>query len=397
VPPVEPEVKLYGRAYPSVAFRPQDPVVPHLVAALDAAKKSVKIAIYQFEQREVLEALQRAKARGVDVQVVLDRAHVYTTGTSHEGGPRKPRPMVVELVKSGFDIVLLRGQNRGIQHNKFFVVDDLFLQTGSYNYTKQSEDDHFESVQFTTEKGRVGLYRRYFNYLREHAEQVDFDKLEEILNRTEAVFDAEDASLEPEAGRRAADGERDSKFPPPPTDASTPVRLHAESFPRAMFSPQGGIEEALVRAIDAARVSLDVAMFSFYSRPVAEAVKRAMDRGVKTRVLLDRSQSALAKLDDWMAWHGIEVRLLSGPDDERDPLYQKMHNKFLIVDGLMVEMGSYNYSPNAENNSFENANFLDEREDVARFVAYFEHMFKLGVKARAPRREPKWKEDAPAE
>ncbi len=384
-------VTFNGRQYPSRAFRPYDPVVSHIVAAIGSAKKSVKIAIYQFDQREVLDALQDAKKRGVEVQVVLDRSHVYTTGTSHEGGPRKPRPMIVELVKSGFDLLLAKGQRSGIQHNKFVVVDDLFLETGSYNFTKQSEDDHFESVLFTMEKGRVGLYRRYFNYLRENGEEVDFDKLEEILNRTEAV--PEEGDVEPEAARRA-EGERESKFPPPPTDASTPVRLHAESFPRAIFSPQGGIEEAVIRAIDAAQVSLEVAMFSFYSRPVAEAIKRAFDRGVKTAVILDRSQTALSKIDDWLAWHDVDVRLLSGPDDERDPLYQKMHNKFMIVDGRMVEMGSFNYSPNAEANSFENANFLDDASDVAGFVAYFQRMLRLAVKARKPRREPTWKEPA---
>lgn len=381
-----------GRQYPTRAFRPFDPVVSHIVAAIGSAKKSVKIAIYQFDQREVLDALQEAKKRGVIVSVVLDRSHVYTTGTSHEGGPRKPRPMIVELVKSGFDLLLVKGQRSGIQHNKFVVVDDAFLETGSYNFTKQSEDDHFESVLFTMEKARVGLYRRYFKYLRENGEDVDFDKLEEILNRTEAVPEADD--VEPEAARRGAETERDSKFPPPPTDAETPVKLHGESFPRAIFSPQGGIEEAVIRAIDAAKLSVEVAMFSFYSRPIAEAIKRAHDRGARVAVILDRSQTALAKIDDWLAWHDVDVRLLSGPDDERDPLYQKMHNKFVIVDGLMVEMGSFNYSPNAEANSFENANFLDDESDVAGFVAYFQRMLKLAVKARKPRREPVWKEDA---
>lgn len=135
-------------------------------------------------------------------------------------------------------------------------------------------------------------------------------------------------------------------------------------------------------------------MFSFYSRPVAEAIKRAFDRGVKTAVILDRSQTALSKIDDWLAWHDVDVRLLSGPDDERDPLYQKMHNKFMIVDGRMVEMGSFNYSPNAEANSFDNANFLDDASDVAGFVAYFQRMLRLAVKARKPRREPTWKEPA---
>ncbi len=397
-PPAEPPLpaartfSFRGRAYPAVAFRPYDPVVSHIVAAIGAAKKTVKIAIYQFDQREVLDALQDAKKRGVDVQVVLDRSHVYTTGTSHEGGPRKPRPMVVELVKSGFDMILVHGQNRGIQHNKFVIVDDQFLETGSYNFTRQSEDDHYESVLFTMEKGRVGLYRRYFTYLRDNGAEVDFDKFEEILNRTEAVPESED--FEPEAARDGAEGGRKSKFPPPPTDAEESVKLYGESFPRAMFSPQGGIEEAVIRAIDAAKVSVEVAMFSFYSRPIAEAIKRAHDRGVKTAVVLDRSQTALSKIDDWLAWHDVDVRLISGPDDDRDPLYQKMHNKYVVVDGLLTIMGSFNYSPNAENNSFENVNFLDDASDVSGFAAYFQRMLKRAVKARKPRREPTWKEDA---
>lgn len=378
-PPAPPQVPLpaaetltfNGTALPVSAFRPYEPVERHVVAAIDAAKKTVRIAIYQFEQRAILDALQRAKARGVKVSVVIDRGHVYTTGISHEGGPRKPRPMVVELVKSGFDLLLLKGQASGIMHNKFMIADGKLLQAGSYNYTEQSETDHFENVFFTDDKARVRHYLRYFEYMNRHGEAVDFDKLEDIL-------------------RFGFVADRDSKFPPPPADAESPVRLNGESFPRQMFSPQGGIEEALVRAIRAAQKSVDIAMFSFYSRTIADALLAAKNRGVKVRLLLDKSQTSLSKLDDWFSWHGFEIKLSLGPDDARDPLYQKMHNKFAVFDGKMVETGSFNYSPNAEKNSFENSNFFDLPALASRYAAFFERLFQHGFKAPKPRREPTW-------
>jgi phosphatidylserine/phosphatidylglycerophosphate/cardiolipin synthase-like enzyme len=390
-----------GRQYPTSAFRPYEPIAEHVVAAIDAAQKTVRISIYQFEQRSVFDALARAKARGVKVEVVLDRSHVYTTGTSHEGGPRRPRPMVVELVKAGFDLLLLKGQGSGIMHNKFLLVDDELLEGGSYNYTDQSETDHFENAYFTLEKERVALYLRYWNYMRENAEPVDMDKLEDILTRTtaseaEALLDIEAADAEASKRKPDPDG-RTSKFPAPPKDEGTPIEFNGEHFPRAIFSPQGGIEDAVIRAVEAAKSTIDIAMFSFYSRRVAEALLAAKERGVAVRLVLDKGQASLSSLDDWFSWHGFDLRVVTGPDDTRDPLYQKMHNKYGVFDGKLVETGSFNYSPNAEKNSFENSNWFDVPEMAARYTAFFERMFREGTKPRAPKREPKFKDAAGSE
>ncbi|MDE2511126.1 MAG: DUF1669 domain-containing protein, partial [Elusimicrobia bacterium] len=392
-----------GRQFPTSAFRPYEPVAEHVVAALDAAQKTIRMSVYQFEQRAVLDALTRAKARGVKIQIVLDRGHVYTTGTSHEGGPRRPRPMVVELVKSGFDLLLLKGQGSGIMHNKFIIVDDELMEGGSYNYTDQSETDHYENSYFTMDKARVALYLRYYKYMRDNAEAVDMDKLEEILTRTsaseagdEAAYDAESVDLEASKRKPDPDG-RTSKFPAPPKDEGAPIEFNGQHFPRAIFSPQGGIEDAIIRAVDAAKSSIDIAMFSFYSRRIAEALLAAKERGVAVRLALDKSQASLSSLDDWFAWHEFEMRLLTGPDDTRDPLYQKMHNKFGVFDGKLVETGSFNYSPNAEKNSFENSNWFDLPEMAARYTAFFERMFQDGVKPRKPKREPKFKDPAGTE
>ncbi|MFI5350040.1 MAG: phospholipase D-like domain-containing protein [Elusimicrobiota bacterium] len=400
--PAAPTLEFRGRTYPTSAFRPYEPVAEHVVAAIDAARKTLRISIYQFEMQSVLDAMRRAKARGVKVEVVLDRSHVYVTGTSHEGGPRRPRPMVTELVKSGFDLLLLKGQGSGIEHNKFLIVDDELLEGGSYNYTDQSETDHFENVFFSLEKERVALYLRYFQYMRDLAEPVDMDKLEEILTRTtlaapetESASEIESADTEGAeiaASKRHPDPDgRTSKFPAPPTDEGAPIEFNGEHFPRAIFSPQGGIEEALVRAVEAARETIDIAMFSFFSKRIGEALLAAKNRGVKVRLVLDKSQASLSSLDDWFAWHEFEMRVIVGPDDTRDPLYQKMHNKFGVFDGKLVETGSFNYSPNADKNSFENSNWFNLPVIAARYAAFFEMMYLQGHAPRKPKREPKWK------
>jgi len=185
-------------------------------------------------------------------------------------------------------------------------------------------------------------------------------------------------------------GTRKPLPPDPPQETKTPIKLNDEKFPVHMFSPNAGIEQALIRAVDASKATIEIAMFSFFSQPIAEALLRAKDRGVKVRIVMDKSQTGTSKLDDWFAWHGLDLRVIRGPDLTRDPRYQKMHNKFAIFDGLMLESGSFNYSSRAETLSFENANFFDDADEIARFASAFLQMFERGQAPKAPRREPKF-------
>ncbi|MEK7384509.1 MAG: phospholipase D-like domain-containing protein, partial [Elusimicrobiota bacterium] len=74
----------------------------------------------------------------------------------------------------------------------------------------------------------------------------------------------------------------------------------------------------------------------------------------------------------------------------RDPRYQKMHHKFAIFDGLMLGSGSFNYSTRAETLNFENVNFFNDADEIARFAAAFLQMFERGKAPKPPKREPKW-------
>lgn len=401
LPPAR-ELKFNGTAFPSSALLPEVPIEPLIIKGIDAAKKSLRLALYEFNLDGVLEALRRAKKRGVKIEIVLDRAHVYTTGKSHDrNGPKKPSEPIQALIAEGFDVLLLKGQGSGIQHNKFIIYDDKMVMSGSYNLTVWAERNHYENVTFSMEKPEVADMKAYFAYMRKLAEAVDHDKLDEILSRGASGLE----TTEPEAARKAADPlpeERDSKFPLPPASKAPPVVHNGESFARYYFSPQGGIEDALIRAIKAAKTTIDIAMFSFYSKPIADALLEAKERGVKVRLALDLSQSKMAKLDDWFAFHGFEIVLLSGPgdpeyDDDADPMFEKMHNKYMVVDGAMLATGSFNYSPNAENNSFEHVKFVDDPMDLARYAEEFARMFARGFKPTPPKKEPAFGKGAKSE
>lgn len=386
------DVPFRGQVFPSFAFRPDVPIEPLIVKAVGTAKTSIRLALYEFTLDSVLDALRAAKKRGVKIEIVVDRSHVYTSGKDSTGQLRMPSPQLQALIAEGFDLLLLKGEKNGIQHNKFVLADaedDGLVMFGSYNLARTAEDNHYENVKFSSDKRRTSHYLAYFEYMRKLAEPIDRAKLEETLARTQGGPDPEggasDAGASPAAA--GAGAERQSKFPPPPVDSATPIDLNGEKFRLAYFSPQGGIQDAWIRAIKAARVSIEIAMFSFYSRPIADALLEAQaaaaHTGLKIRLVLDAGQAWLAKFDGipvarWFSERGFDVRLNPGPHDDGDPIYEKQHSKFLVVDSKFAMTGSFNLSDNAEDNSFENENALDDPVDIAGYVRFFRELYQRG-------------------
>ncbi len=113
------------------------------------------------------------------------------------------------------------------------------------------------------------------------------------------------------------------------------------------FSPKGGCTEAIVKNLEQAERYVLVQAYSFTSKPIAEALVRAHKRGVKVQVLLDKSQrhgkgSKLGLLVD----AGIPVMI--------DTKHSIAHNKVMIIDGVTVMTGSFNFTNAAEDKNAEN-------------------------------------------
>jgi phosphatidylserine/phosphatidylglycerophosphate/cardiolipin synthase-like enzyme len=123
-----------------------------------------------------------------------------------------------------------------------------------------------------------------------------------------------------------------------------------------VFAPSGwhrALEDRIVSEIRAAKAELIVAMYTFTSYPVAQALRDAELRGVKVSVLLDGHQYWLSQGTVWpivKAGGRVKVVRVSGSGI----LAEKFHHKYAVIDGKTVLVGSYNWSPNQDRYGYDN-------------------------------------------
>jgi phosphatidylserine/phosphatidylglycerophosphate/cardiolipin synthase-like enzyme len=114
------------------------------------------------------------------------------------------------------------------------------------------------------------------------------------------------------------------------------------------FSPNGGCEEQVLYWIDKANVSIHVLIYSFTLDSIGDALVTAYNRGIEVQVVFEKGQISQYSEYQRLKDAGIEVR--------NDTNSHYMHDKIMVVDGMIVLTGSYNYSENAE--SYNNENLI---------------------------------------
>jgi len=92
---------------------------------------------------------------------------------------------------------------------------------------------------------------------------------------------------------------------------------------------------ALVAAIDAARLSVDVAAYDLNLYDVRDALLAAQEHGVQVRMVVESDNFAGAEIQQ-LAAAGIPIVTGTASD--------YMHNKFVIIDRYQVWTGSMNYT-----------------------------------------------------
>lgn len=113
------------------------------------------------------------------------------------------------------------------------------------------------------------------------------------------------------------------------------------------FSPRQGATELVIETIESAKKTIEVAAYSFTSEPIAKALLKAQKRGVKVRIILDKSQRTTNYSSyNFFINHNIDARI--------NNQYAIMHNKFMIIDGVKLQLGSFNYTKAAEEKNAEN-------------------------------------------
>jgi phosphatidylserine/phosphatidylglycerophosphate/cardiolipin synthase-like enzyme len=115
-----------------VRFSPNGGATSHLVEQLGQAKQSIYVQAYSFTSQPIADALVAAKARGVHVEVILDR--------SDKGGKGTMLPVLTSNV-----ITVYLDEKHAIAHNKIMIVDKHIVFTGSFNFTSAAEHSNAEN------------------------------------------------------------------------------------------------------------------------------------------------------------------------------------------------------------------------------------------------------------
>jgi phosphatidylserine/phosphatidylglycerophosphate/cardiolipin synthase-like enzyme len=140
---------------------------------------------------------------------------------------------------------------------------------------------------------------------------------------------------------------------------TNPADPHAADY-------EGGPDEILAAAIDHARLSVDVAIYSLNLWSIRDALIHAHQRGVVVRMVME-SDNMDNKEVQQIQNAGIPII-----GDQREGL---MHNKFVVIDHTEVWTGSMNYTISSayrDNNNLLRIHSTDVAED---YTTEFNEMF----------------------
>lgn len=140
-------------------FVPAEHCDGRIVAAIDAATRSIRVEAYGFSARPIIAALARAKARGVDVAVLLDKSN------------ERARGGLAAMQRAGIPVWIDRVS--GIAHVKAIVIDERLVIGGSYNFTASAERRNVEDVTFTNSPQVAGDFARNWQQRRDRASGIN--------------------------------------------------------------------------------------------------------------------------------------------------------------------------------------------------------------------------------
>ena len=160
--------------------------------------------------------------------------------------------------------------------------------------------------------------------------------------------------------------------------AAVPVTAQTEHF----YSPGDNLERSELAQLDTATRTVDVAMYSFTDRYLAEELAALSRKGVRIRVYRDREQFAQEAQREAgttttgiLLAAGVAVRVKGAKD--------LMHLKSYAIDGRLLRTGSANWSPTGLKRQDNDVLYESSPEAAEQFERKFEEMWVKASNATA--------------
>jgi len=290
-----------------------------LVAFINTAVKTIDLADYDFDLENVATALAQAAQRGVRVRMVTDT----DTLTNEKNEAVQKAFSILKKAK----IPILDDQRSPIMHNKFLVVDNAAVWTGSWNFT---DGDTYHLNNNAIKIMSPELAQNY---------TTEFEKM--FVQHTFGP----------------------NKTPGVPYPVLTINGVHVENY----FAAEDHVANHVVDHLKQAKQSIHFLAFSFTSTVIGDAVRERAKAGVNVAGVFETTGSE-TKFSEYgrMKQAGLDVLQDGNP--------YVMHHKVFIIDGREVIFGSFNFSNNADKDNDENLLIIDDAQIAAAFEAEFQHV-----------------------
>ena len=299
---------------------------------LRKATSSIYLEIYSISSKPLVQELINAKSRNNSMEIIVivshNRASYYENDYTNKS---------VTVLKDNGIIVKESNSTFTFTHSKFIVIDHryTFVQSSNWASSSISPDNRYN-----------GGGNREWGVVIDSTSVAS--KYEELFFFDYAI--ATDADYYPGAFTI------DDLAGDYPSTNYTPV-FDTESFVgtftvHPVFSPNNSLS-MITSLIDSAKSEILVSQDYIYVNwssglsPVVEALENAVKRGVDVRVIISPGTSTANDTVEYLTSKGIAVAYIN------TTLFNRNHNKGLIIDGKKVLISSINWSENSIMNNRE--------------------------------------------
>ena len=295
-----------------------------LVKEINKSQKSIDMALYGYTNiPEITTAIQNAIRRGVVVRFVHD--------VTSDGGNFYPDTLTFAktLAESSADYGDAIYQN-AIMHNKFFIIDDNTVITGSANISiTDISGFNTNDILIIKSPEIAQIYKQEFEQM--------YDK--KFHNKKAKIKNNENILL-------------------------------GNSIVSVYFSPQNNIiNSVIIDLINEAKIYIYVPMFVITHKKVSQALADAASRGIDVRIILDATNA-----NNKYTTH--ELLRKANVLVKTENFAGKMHSKSLIIDDKYLVTGSMNLSKRGNNINDENVLVIENSTIAKYYKEFFLYLWK---------------------
>ena len=290
-------------------------------AAIVAAKESVDVAVRNLNLDSITGALVVANRRGVPVRVIAESDSLLG------------RSDFQVLIDAGIPVV--EDQQLGLMNNRFIVIDNKEVWTGSLNYDI------------------AGIFREHNTLVRIISPEVAADYTKEFNE----MF------------------EKNQFGPLIAPETPYPVVDIQGTQVEVLFSPDDIVVSRLTQLISEAQQNISFLVYSFASADLRTSMREKATNGVTVSGALEfdpvnpnspNPNESLVEELNLTRQAGLNVLL------DRNP--QVLNHKIMIIDGKIVVLGSYDFTNRAEIENDENVLIIHNELVAQKFMEEFERV-----------------------